>query len=193
MAGIDPSCFVEEEEVSSLEPMSCKWTDEKHSLYLKSMEASFVNQLYNSMDVFGWQSHEQHQSNPRSTNNVDVHNRTSGKFKGYPRGCWQNGNRYVGSPSGGGTEVVGSPSGGGTLDLASLPSSDNGLPMNFRGNKALAHGSCRQFSSNQLHRNSLNNDRGLSEVSDQNFVEEDAVERRGNRFHKAKRSRNNNQ
>ena len=27
-----------------------EWTDEKHSLYLKSMEATFVNQLYNSID-----------------------------------------------------------------------------------------------------------------------------------------------
>ncbi|CAH8346899.1 unnamed protein product [Eruca vesicaria subsp. sativa] len=26
-----------------------EWTDEKHSLYLKSMEASFVDQLYNSL------------------------------------------------------------------------------------------------------------------------------------------------
>lgn len=30
-----------------------EWTNEKHSLYLKSMEASFVNQLYNSMDFHG--------------------------------------------------------------------------------------------------------------------------------------------
>lgn len=33
--------------------MSTEWTDEKHSMYLKSMEASFVNQLYNSMDTRG--------------------------------------------------------------------------------------------------------------------------------------------
>ncbi|XP_054817973.1 cold-regulated protein 27-like isoform X2 [Prosopis cineraria] len=31
-----------------------EWTDEKHSKYLKSMEASFVNQLYNSKQVLGW-------------------------------------------------------------------------------------------------------------------------------------------
>lgn len=36
------------------ESVSTEWTDEKHSLYLKSMEASFVNQLYESMDVLGF-------------------------------------------------------------------------------------------------------------------------------------------
>jgi hypothetical protein len=30
------------------ESLSSDWTDEKHSLYLKSMEASFVNQLYDN-------------------------------------------------------------------------------------------------------------------------------------------------
>jgi hypothetical protein len=39
-----------------IESMSSEWTDEKHKLYLKSMEASFVNQLYNSIDLLGWRS-----------------------------------------------------------------------------------------------------------------------------------------
>ncbi|KAG9135215.1 hypothetical protein Leryth_013484 [Lithospermum erythrorhizon] len=33
-----------------------KWTDEKHGLYLNSMEASFVNQLHDSIDILGWTS-----------------------------------------------------------------------------------------------------------------------------------------
>ncbi|XP_028772556.1 uncharacterized protein LOC114741903 isoform X2 [Neltuma alba] len=33
-----------------------EWTDEKHSMYLKSMEASFVHQLYNSKQVLAWRS-----------------------------------------------------------------------------------------------------------------------------------------
>lgn len=33
------------------ESLCTEWTNEKHSLYLKSMEASFVNQLYDSMDL----------------------------------------------------------------------------------------------------------------------------------------------
>ncbi|MBA0671426.1 hypothetical protein Goklo_007264, partial [Gossypium klotzschianum] len=40
------------------ESTSTEWTDEKHSLYLKSMEASFVNQLYDSMSFLGCNSKE---------------------------------------------------------------------------------------------------------------------------------------
>ncbi|KAI4336979.1 hypothetical protein L6164_015444 [Bauhinia variegata] len=52
------------------------WTDEKHSLYLKSMEASFVNQLYDSKEMLGWHS-------PNSTTTP------SGQFKVLRGGCWQ--------------------------------------------------------------------------------------------------------
>lgn len=33
--------------------METEWTNEKHSLYLKSMEASFVDQLYSSLGALG--------------------------------------------------------------------------------------------------------------------------------------------
>ncbi|KAJ8461435.1 hypothetical protein OPV22_034361 [Ensete ventricosum] len=40
------------------ESMLMEWTDEKHNLYLNSMEASFINQLYStdygSRNIFGW-------------------------------------------------------------------------------------------------------------------------------------------
>ncbi|KAK4770990.1 hypothetical protein SAY87_031522 [Trapa incisa] len=42
--------------------MSTEWTDEKHSLYIKSIEASFVNQLYDSLDC-----HKQHMQSPSSS------------------------------------------------------------------------------------------------------------------------------
>lgn len=41
------------------ESMSTEWTDEKHCLYLKSMEASFINDLYNSVDTLGWRLQRQ--------------------------------------------------------------------------------------------------------------------------------------
>lgn len=41
------------------ESTSTEWTDEKHSLYLKSMEGSFVNQLYDSMNFVGWNSQKE--------------------------------------------------------------------------------------------------------------------------------------
>jgi hypothetical protein len=54
--------------------MATEWTDEKHSLYLKSMEASFVSQLYS-------RSQEDFSSNPKSN--------PSGQFKVLRGGCWQ--------------------------------------------------------------------------------------------------------
>ncbi|KAL0644597.1 hypothetical protein Bca4012_042887 [Brassica carinata] len=50
----DHASSVEEDTTSSMyssgkECMPTEWTDEKHSLYLKSMEASFVDQLYSSL------------------------------------------------------------------------------------------------------------------------------------------------
>lgn len=49
--------------------MSTEWTDEKHSLYLKSMEASFVDQLYNSMNLLGVQVQDK-MSNPKLSQQV---------------------------------------------------------------------------------------------------------------------------
>ncbi|CAF2041202.1 hypothetical protein BRARA_I01763 [Brassica rapa] len=50
----DHASSVEEDTPSSMyssgkECMPTEWTDEKHSLYLKSMEASFIDQLYSSL------------------------------------------------------------------------------------------------------------------------------------------------
>lgn len=42
-----------------------EWTDEKHSLYLKSMEASFVDQLYNSFGLLGWHSQKENPSDSK--------------------------------------------------------------------------------------------------------------------------------
>ncbi|CAE6224069.1 unnamed protein product [Arabidopsis arenosa] len=54
----DDASSVEGETTSSMysagkEYMETEWTNEKHSLYLKSMEASFVDQLYNSLRALG--------------------------------------------------------------------------------------------------------------------------------------------
>ncbi|KAL8172095.1 hypothetical protein V2J09_023899 [Rumex salicifolius] len=52
MTNDDSTGFADQEETSSLD--SIEWTNEKHSMYLKSMEASFIDQLYNSKDLFSW-------------------------------------------------------------------------------------------------------------------------------------------
>lgn len=88
----------EEEETTSqlkceyqvTEPTTTEWTDEKHSMYLKSMEASFVKQLYNSMDLLGWNSGKDNLSGKKSSQKMHVGtNSKSGQFKVLQSGCWQ--------------------------------------------------------------------------------------------------------
>ncbi|XP_020231841.1 uncharacterized protein LOC109812314 isoform X2 [Cajanus cajan] len=55
--------------------MGAEWTDEKHSMYIKSIEASFVNQLYDSKQMCKGTSID-----PATT---------SGQFKVLRGGCWQ--------------------------------------------------------------------------------------------------------
>lgn len=45
--------FVQPSHWYSQQGQSTEWTDEKHSLYLDSLEASFVNELYHSMHLGG--------------------------------------------------------------------------------------------------------------------------------------------
>ncbi|KAG6747717.1 hypothetical protein POTOM_047607 [Populus tomentosa] len=69
--------------------MASEWTDEKHNLYLKSMEASFVNQLHNSMDLLGRRSLKEG-SVPNLSREVNCRTCTpSGEFKVLRRGNWQ--------------------------------------------------------------------------------------------------------
>ncbi|XP_024163104.1 cold-regulated protein 27 isoform X1 [Rosa chinensis] len=73
---------------AATETMSTEWTDEKHSMYLKSMEASFVNQLYNSMDTRG--RHKGNLSHIKSSKQPQFNSRAaSGQFKVLRGGCWQ--------------------------------------------------------------------------------------------------------
>ncbi|CAA6658873.1 unnamed protein product [Spirodela intermedia] len=72
-----------------VESMPMEWTDEKHNSYLNSIEASFVNQLYNhefnSNHLLGWSSRTQknpHLSGPHTGSCY------SGQFKVLRGGCW---------------------------------------------------------------------------------------------------------
>ncbi|CAL0323785.1 unnamed protein product [Lupinus luteus] len=57
-----------------------EWTNEKHSMYLKSIEASFINQLYDS-------KHTQPSFSLKGTSKVPAN--TSGQFKVLHGGCWK--------------------------------------------------------------------------------------------------------
>ncbi|XP_076904585.1 cold-regulated protein 27-like [Bidens hawaiensis] len=97
MAGDDDvlvNDFVEQEETSIMDSQkddSSKWTNEKHSLYLKSIEASFVNQLYNSLDMQTSQTQNPFSSDAVSTlRNLPNTCISSGQFKVLQRGRWSN-------------------------------------------------------------------------------------------------------
>lgn len=83
---------VEQEECSVMESPkreSSEWTDEKHSLYLKSMEASFVDQLYNSLDMRSWQTQNECLSDSVSSRKIQASTRyPSGEFKVLQHGFW---------------------------------------------------------------------------------------------------------
>ncbi|KAE8715490.1 hypothetical protein F3Y22_tig00110163pilonHSYRG00036 [Hibiscus syriacus] len=55
-----------------------KWTDGKHRLYLKSMETSFVNQFYDSVNLLG--SNTQKEKLPRPESSRQKHCTSSGQF-----------------------------------------------------------------------------------------------------------------
>lgn len=72
------------------EDKSAEWTDEKHRLYLESIETSFVNQLHNSSDLLGWRQQKGNLSNIKSARQARCNPRVpSGQFKVLRRGCWQ--------------------------------------------------------------------------------------------------------
>ncbi|KAF8405020.1 hypothetical protein HHK36_009916 [Tetracentron sinense] len=175
------------------EPMSTEWTDEKHSLYLNFMEASFVNQLYCSMDLLGWWSQE----NPPDANTSRPSNAntriSSGKFKVLREGCGQKINFERTQPpldiadesqvlvenpwirhfrSGGKCQNGTSPN---LQEYGSIPSET----IQLRVKKTLACGlatSSKQLPvchSHLCRQDSVGSNTGLIEVSDQNFIDED--------------------
>lgn len=88
------SRFEEQEESSIMESQkkeSSEWTNEKHSLYLKSIEASFVDQLYNSLEMQSCQTQKTSSSNAiTSWKNLTNTRIPSGQFKVLQGGCWSN-------------------------------------------------------------------------------------------------------
>ncbi|CAK7347543.1 unnamed protein product [Dovyalis caffra] len=170
-----------------IESMSSEWTDEKHNLYLKSMEASFVNQLYNSIDLLGWRSQKEG-SVPNLSAEVNCSTCTpSGQV--LRRGSWQKINfrrpepqqssamesrGFLTSPwiqhfrSASKPEGIASP--------APQEGATQSRAINLNGKKAMLR--CPATSSKHSHLgNSFSCHRDLvdnnTEMSDQNFVDED--------------------
>ncbi|XP_042046880.1 cold-regulated protein 27-like isoform X2 [Salvia splendens] len=82
---------VEQEETSKLverELVAQEWTDEKHCLFLKSMESTFVNQLYKSIEMFGLQSYTSSSLRSKPLKQKQTSTRTTGQFKVHRDGFW---------------------------------------------------------------------------------------------------------
>ncbi|XP_010688909.1 cold-regulated protein 27 isoform X1 [Beta vulgaris subsp. vulgaris] len=92
VTGGDLSGSLEQEETSNLElldkePTSSEWTDEKHSLYLKSIETSFLHQLYSSMDSSYLYSQKMQPPYTRSSKHNE--SKAVDQFQIFQHGCWQ--------------------------------------------------------------------------------------------------------
>ncbi|KAB2082639.1 hypothetical protein E1A91_A05G217000v1 [Gossypium mustelinum] len=137
------------------ETTSNEWTDEKHSLYLNSMEASFINQLYDSVNLVGWNSQKEKLERPKSSR--QIHCTSSGQFKVLRGGCWKKINferpGFQPNKTNGSRSFVGSP-----------------CIQQFRSGSK----SCVLASS------SLQGNASTREVSDQNFVDEEKGEKASN-------------
>ncbi|KAG8377609.1 hypothetical protein BUALT_Bualt08G0050800 [Buddleja alternifolia] len=86
-SGLAARNSADQEETSTLMATDSKpteWTDAKHSLFLKTMEATFVDQLYKSLDLF----HKNCPSESKSSKNNQTTIRTSStKFKDVRDAC----------------------------------------------------------------------------------------------------------
>ncbi|GAB4852151.1 hypothetical protein Ancab_016341 [Ancistrocladus abbreviatus] len=192
VTGNDPSGFVEQEATSSLDSLgkgllSAEWTDEKHSLYLKSMEASFVDQLYNSMDLLCRHRKKEHHSTMRSSKHINSH--MSDQFKVHKHGRWQQLNFGRAEPLPEETDghhlILANPwikhfRAGGKPDIPLTVSQENiasGSQPVYRGGKMeFAHMSANismQFAVSSHHQDCLNSN---EEVSDQNFADEEGTD-----------------
>lgn len=205
----DPMHFDEHRDTTSLDSMavmSKEWTDEKHSLYLKSMEASFVNDLYNSMDLLGWRSQKDSWSNSNSSFNMHATSSSAGQYKVQRDSCWNKINfrknesqlheadeccvllanpwiRHFRSSCQ--HHIVTSPilQRNDELENQTVPS---------KGKEVISHGlagTSQQF--NEFHRHFCCQDSvgSNAEVSDQNFVNEDIEEEKANSGFITKRMR----
>ncbi|KAL6560273.1 hypothetical protein OROHE_006280 [Orobanche hederae] len=91
-SGLASGNSMDQEETSTLvvtESKPSEWTNEKHCLFIKSMETTFVDQLYKSLDLSGWHSHKNSSTGSKSSKHkLNSIRASSGQFKVLRDGCW---------------------------------------------------------------------------------------------------------
>lgn len=154
-----------------------EWTDEKHSLYLKSMEATFVDQLYDSMELLGWHLEK--------ANFLDPQTRQISKHPYSPSGQVEKAD--------GSHDLVKSPWIQHFRPASRLPRLGSPkIGSSGKGKKSLAYASagnpeqfhaCHSYFGNQV-------DNSNAEVTGQNFVDEDiGGGRKGSNIGSAKKAK----
>ncbi|KAL3732853.1 hypothetical protein ACJRO7_022382 [Eucalyptus globulus] len=173
-----------------------EWTDEKHSLYLKSMEATFVDQLYDSMELLGWHLEKANFLDPQ-TRQISKHPYSpSGQFKVLRDGSW----KKIGferphlqvEKADGSRDLVKSPWIQHFRPASRLPRLGSPkIGSSGKGKKSLAYASagnpeqfhaCHSYFGNQV-------DNSNAEVTGQNFVDEDIGGRKGSNIGSAKKAK----
>uniref|UniRef100_A0A5B7AJK6 Uncharacterized protein n=1 Tax=Davidia involucrata TaxID=16924 RepID=A0A5B7AJK6_DAVIN len=164
------------------------WTNEKHSSYLDSLEGSFVNQLHHSMGLLAWCSD--------SSQQLPANNRSSyDQFTVLQGGCWQKINFERNQPLLDAADdshvILDSPwihhfrCTGKSRTIASAGSQQHrmlhskGTPLG--GKRTFSHGFVTSLGQlpvcHQYYQDSVGS---ITEISDQNFVDEDGEEKSGN-------------
>ncbi|CAL5206025.1 unnamed protein product [Lathyrus oleraceus] len=130
-----------------------EWTDEKHSMYIKSIEASFVNDLYDSKQTG---------------------NSTTGQFKVLRGGCWQKMNFERENPqmSRGNSrnDLIANPWIQHYRSSSKQESAVSPSPITSQHVVSLSHRKKISYESQIYDQNMISSD---TEVSDQNFVDEE--------------------
>ncbi|KAL8029989.1 hypothetical protein ABFX02_14G258300 [Erythranthe guttata] len=169
----------EQEETSNLvvatESKPTEWTDEKHSLYLKSMEATFVNQLYKSLNLL---------SGSKSSKQNTASGGPSSQFKVLRDGCWSK-IEFKGD-----REEVNQEEEGVLFAnpwIQHYRSSSEKQPIRKVRAKDSSATTLNQKSARNF--NLWNRNSSKKEMTDQNFNDEDIEEEKFDRVHEIKRTR----
>ncbi|AES59431.1 hypothetical protein MtrunA17_Chr1g0153331 [Medicago truncatula] len=147
-----------------------EWTDEKHSMYIKSIEASFVNDLYDSK-----------QPGASFSSKGRPNESTTGQFKVLRGGCWQKLNFERENPQmskvNPHNDFIASPwiqhyrsSIKQESAVAPSPTSQQVVTSSQRKKISSKAGHLHMYESQVYHENMICSD---TEVSDQNFVDEE--------------------
>lgn len=178
-----------------------EWTDEKHSLYLDSLESSFVNQLHSSMGLFGRRSKvKMMELNSFQELAMNAYN-SSDEYTVLQDGCWRKRNfgrhQLLLDAAAESRDILENPwichfkSAGQQHDVTSSDlwnrSVDSSKGIHLRGKRKASHGlatSSKRLSA--CHPWLQDSVGGITEVSDQNFIDEEQ-ENKSSRVSRAKK------